>query len=297
MSQIENSLAKASFNYQRRLGIGVRGILIRALPRPLLRRFKRMLLLPLDGLDAVLGRRKELVPPRHLSFVGDGDFEANGDEFLRHFIDLGGLRPEDRVLDVGCGIGRMARPLTKHLTAGSYEGIDIVPQGIRWCQRNISRRYPNFRFHLADIHNLMYNPHGGFQPAEYQFPFEDHEFDFTFLTSVFTHMLKRDMEHYLTEIARTLRPGGKCLITFFLLNEESRKLMTAGRSSLDFKFQLDGCWTDDGDVPEHGVAFDEAYIRALYRELGFNLETVRYGTWCGRPEYLSYQDIVTARKN
>jgi hypothetical protein len=73
--------------------------------------------------------------------------------------------------------------------------------------------------------------------------------------------------------------------------------MSAGRSSLDFKVALDGCWADDEDEPEHGIAFDEAYIRALYRELGFTLETVRYGAWCGRREYLSYQDIVVARKS
>jgi len=284
-------------NYQRRLGLGIRGILIQTLPRPLLRRFKRLLLLPLDGVDAVFGRRKELVPPRYLSFVGGGDFEAIGDDFLRHFIDLGGLSPEDRVLDVGCGIGRLARPLTKYLVAGSYEGIDIVPQGIKWCQQNITNRYPNFRFQLADIFNRMYNARGRFQPAEYRLPFSEREFDFCYLTSVFTHMLRRDMEHYLAEVARTLRPNGRSLITFFLLNEESRGLMSAGRSSLDFKFALDGCWTDEEDMPEHAVAFDEAYIRALYRELGFTLETVRYGAWCGRAEYLSSQDIVVARKS
>jgi hypothetical protein len=63
-----------------------------------------------DGVDFLLGRRKELIPPRHLNFVGHGNFEATGDEFLRYFIDFGDLKPEHQVLEIGCGVGRMARP-------------------------------------------------------------------------------------------------------------------------------------------------------------------------------------------
>jgi SAM-dependent methyltransferase len=297
MSQIENPLAKTSFAYQRRFASGSLGRLVRRLPRPLLLQLKRLLLLPLDGADLLLGLRGELVPPRYLRFAGDGDFVATGEEFLRYFAEFGGLRPEHNVLDVGCGIGRMARPLTRYLTTGSYEGIDIVPRGIHWCVRNISSRYPNFHFQLADIQNQMYNPHGRNLPAQYEFPFEDCHFDFAYLTSVFTHMLKQDMERYLEQIARTLRFGGRCFVTFFLRNDESRRLMSAGLSSLDFPFSWDGCWLHSERLPEHAVAFDEEYIRDLYRQFGFTLETIRYGAWCGRTDYLSYQDIVVAKKN
>jgi SAM-dependent methyltransferase len=271
-------------------------VLVRWLPRPPLQRLRYLLLVPLAGVDVLLGRRRDLVPPRYLDFVGAGGFEAIGDEFLQYFVDVGGLRPQDRVLDVGCGVGRMARPLTKYLTTGSYEGFDIVSRGIRWCQKHITSRYPNFCFHVADIHNRKYNPKGRFPPLEYRFPFKDSEFDFTFLTSVFTHMLRKEMEHYLAEVSRTLRPGGKCFITFFLLNEESQNLLRSGLSSLNFRFSLDGCSSIDKRVPEDAVAFEEAYIRALYRELGFAGETVRYGAWCGRKDYLSYQDVLVARK-
>jgi hypothetical protein len=72
--------------------------------------------------------------------------------------------------------------------------------------------------------------------------------------------------------------------------------MEAGRSSMDFRHALNGCWTDDKDVPEHAVAVDEGYVRRFYHDLGFTVETVRYGAWCGRREYLSYQDIMVARK-
>jgi ubiquinone/menaquinone biosynthesis C-methylase UbiE len=297
IAHFSNPLAQDSYIGHRRLTTGIRGLLFRLIPRPLRRWLRLVFDLLLDGRDLLLGRRRDMVPPRCLNFVGDGDFEATGDEFLRYFVELAGLKAGDRVLELGCGIGRMARPLTTYLEHGSYEGVDIVPRGIRWSQRNISNRYPNFRFRLADVYNRAYNPKGRFQPAEYQFPFAKNSFDFVLLTSVFTHMLTQDMEHYLAEIARALRPKGRCLITFFLLNEESSRLISVGQSSLRFRFCRDGCRIDDDTIEENAVAFPEAHIRALYGRLGFTLETIRYGAWCGRESYLSYQDIVVAQKN
>jgi SAM-dependent methyltransferase len=299
MSQqgITNSLARESYAHQRARTGGIKSVLMRYFPRPLLRRVKYLSLMALDGVDLVLGRRRELVPPRSLNFTGDGDFERTGDEFLAYFIDLAGLQPSYRVLEIGSGVGRMARPLTKYLNLGSYDGLDIVPAGVRWCHRNISSRYPNFRFHVADIQNRQYNPKGHFCSQEYKFPFGDREYDFVFLTSVFTHMLKPDMTHYLREISRMLKPKGVCLITFFLLNAESLDLIKAGASSINFRFSLDGCLTDDERVPENAVAYDEQFVHSSLAEAGLAVVAVKYGAWCGRRNYLSYQDVVVAQSS
>ena len=76
------------------------------------------------------------------------------------FTKIGGLKPNHRVLDIGSGIGRMAIPLTEHLTSGSYEGFDIVPTGINWCKENIEKRFPNFKFTLTSISNDLYTESG-----------------------------------------------------------------------------------------------------------------------------------------
>lgn len=231
-------------------------------------------------------------------FVGDGSWRSLGNEFLRHFKTLGDLRPHHCVLDVGCGIGRMAAPLTRHLNEqGRYVGFDIVKAGIEWCQNTITRRHSNFIFIHSNVANKHYNPAGTLKASEYVFPFETETFDFVFLTSVFTHMFPADLENYLTEIGRVMKPGGHCLITFFLLNEESMAGIEGGRSALRFAKHSPDYYTTDPADPEAAIGLDEPYVHSIFRARGLVIgESIRYGSWCGRKEYLSFQDIVVAMK-
>jgi SAM-dependent methyltransferase len=273
----------------------------RLIPASLRPALKKIYYLPIDAIDRVKVMRRgtsSMIPPRSMVFVGVGDFEAIGREFRRYFVEVAGLKPADRVLDVGCGIGRMAVPLTDYLTAGEYHGFDIVKKGIDWCQSRITPRFPNFHFQHSDVYNRHYNSGGTIQARAYRFPFGDASFDFVFLTSVFTHMLAPDLERYLAEIARVLKPGGRCLATFFLLNEESRRLIAQDRSALDFKHRRDdGCLTISERDPEEAIAYDEVLILNLFEKHNLEvLQPIHYGSWSGRPRFLSYQDIVLATK-
>ena len=199
---------------------------------------------------------------------------------------------------MGSGIGRMAVPLTEYLSSvGSYEGMDIVAEGINWCKKKITPRYPNFQFHLADIYNKRYNPEGKYQSSDYRFPYQDNSFDFIFLTSVFTHMLAMDMENYLSEISRVLKKDGTCFITFFLLNQESTSRIEKKQSKFDFKYQDENCRLEVKNLPESAIAYEERFVRNLYEKYGLEIhEPIEYGSWCGREEFLSFQDAIVARK-
>ncbi|GAB3996854.1 class I SAM-dependent methyltransferase [Spirosoma daeguense] len=250
----------------------------------------------LDGVESLLNLRDPLIPPRTMIFVGHGDFKQTGIEFKSHFIKLAGLKPDERVLDIGCGIGRIAVPLTSYLSnKGSYEGFDIVPYGIEWAQKNITSRHPNFRFQLADIHNDHYNPKGRYQAKEYKFPYPDGSFDFAFLTSVFTHMPKLEVEHYISEISRVLAPNGRALITFFLLNDESRELMKTSDSTHNIQYPDNGRYIAYPDDPEICVGFDESLVKEIFNKNGMEVQ-VYPGAWCGRKSFTSFQDIVIVRK-
>lgn len=227
-----------------------------------------------------------------------GDFKRNGEEFLKIYKEICGLQPDEKMLDVGCGIGRKTLLLTQYFSEGAvYEGMDISKAGIDWCREKITPRFPNFHFQQIDVCNKYYNPRGKYQAAEYKFPFADQSFGFVMLGSVFTHMLPGDLENYLSEINRVLKRGGRCLITYFLLNAESLRLIAAGDSTLDFKHAFDKYRTISLEVPEAAIAFDEGRIRDLYRRLGLKVIRLDYGSWCARENYLSYQDLILGVKD
>lgn len=250
--------------------------------------------------NALFGDLAPLVPSPETMYDGPKDyaiFKANGEEFLRICIDQCGLRPEEKMLDVGSGLGRKALPLTQYFTKlATYDGIDLAKAGIDWCRDGIGHRFPNFRFQQIDVYNKHYNPEGRCVAAEYRFPFADKSFSFVLLASVFTHMLPADVENYMSEISRVTMPGGRCLITYFLLNKTSTGLIEAGKSTLDFKYALPVFRTTLKDVPEQAIAFDESWILDLYKRAGLKVTRVTYGSWCGRAEHLSYQDIIVAVK-
>ncbi len=253
----------------------------------------------LDNIDSLLGRRDKLTPPRSKMFFSNpNDFKKTGEEFFQYFIELGELKSNERVLDAGCGIGRMAIPLTKYLDEeASYEGFDIVYKGIEWCQTKITPQYPNFHFQLADVFNKHYNPNGKYKAFEYKFPYEDESFDFISLTSVFTHMLPQEIENYFSEIIRVLAKNGRCLITYFLLNPDSKKLIDTNLSSRNFKYDIGGCYTTNKDTPEAAIAYDEKDILNLYEKSELSIiKPIHYGSWCGRQNFLAYQDIIIAIK-
>jgi SAM-dependent methyltransferase len=266
-------------------------------PEPLLERARTSLRLrALDLRDRLGGRSDRLVPPRRLDFVGHSDFVDTGNEFLGHFKDLAALGRDDRVLDVGCGIGRMARPLAGYLgAAGSYDGFDVNRDGITWC-RDRYAAHPNFRFQVADLHNRRYNPEGTQSADAYVFPYADASFDLVICTSVLTHLLEGEADHYLAEIGRVLAPRGRVLGTWFLLDDDSRAAIAGGRAGLPFLDPDGPVAVVSDEMPEEAVAYDTTWVADAHRRHGLEVASVHPGTWRGDDDGASFQDLVIGRR-
>jgi hypothetical protein len=114
---------------------------------------------------------------------------------------------------------------------------------------------------------------------------------------VFTHMLASDVKHYLDEFRRVLRPGGNCLTTCFLLNEESEALIRGEKSTQPSVHPLNECFTFSPEVPEAVIAFKEQLLLGWIAERGFTLRSKYYGKWCNRLKSTSYQDILVYGKS
>jgi SAM-dependent methyltransferase len=253
-----------------------------------------------DQLELWTGVRTPLTPPLRLIDVGSTTYTAyhqEGREFLQHFIELADLKPQERILDIGCGIGRMAGPLTAFLKGGRYDGFDIVPSAIQWCSKNITTRFPHFQFQSVNLHNSRYNPAGTLSPATFRFPFPDAAFDFTFATSVFTHLLPASFNNYLAELARTLKPSGRALVTLFLLDDVAKEALAEGRTARPFPFDRGSHRVMNTVALEAAVAYDEAYVRACASAAGLAVRApVHRGSWCPRPGTVSYQDIIVLER-
>jgi len=273
--------------------------LLPALPRQLRWILRKMYLAPVDLADRFLGRHDPGLPPKAHMFTGAPmDFAASGRRELETICNITGANPSSHILEVGCGIGRLAIAMPDFLDAsGGYEGFDIVPEGIEWCKQHIVGPHDNIHFTLADVYNKEYNPKGSRQPADYQFPYEDETFDVAVLISVFTHMLPTDVDRYVGEIARVLKKNGRICASYSIINPESLQLMTSGSGSVYFKYNLGSYWISSKRVPELGVAYDERYLRGIYSKHGLSDPLdIYYGRWCGRSTGLDIQDVVVATK-
>ena len=251
----------------------------------------------LDLRDRMSGRADRLVPPRRLDVAGRSDFVTSGDELLSRLVELAGLQPSDAVLDVGCGSGRVARPLTGYLSEeGSYDGFDVDRDAVGWCRRRY-RSFHRFRFRAADLHHRRLNPQGAHAAADYPFPYEAARFDVAILSSVLTHLLEAEADHYLSEVSRVLTSGGRMLATFFLLDDESRAAIADRRSGLSFLDPEAHVAVASEDLPDEAVAYDEGWLRERLAAHGLGVrEPVVHGSWRGAADAVSFEDVVVAER-
>lgn len=257
-----------------------------------------------------MAQKSSLIPPNELiveNGVGIGDYAKIAEDFVKigdgivgRMIREGFIEESSNVLDVGCGLGRLARPLTKFLTSGKYVGIDITQTSIIWCKDNYAE-FNNFDFEFANIFSTYYNPTSTVKATEYEFPFPDEAFDFVWSTSLFTHMLINEVDNYLSQMSRVMKLGAHCWNTYLLLNDVSLECMNAGEaaSRVKLEYPVEGGLVRDLANPEAQIGLFEDRILAIHEKYGLEIvEPIRYGPWSGRKDGIlaGFQDIIIAKK-
>lgn len=256
--------------------------------------------------------KRQYIPPISLrGYVGNIDeFERVPAEFISYFKLLCGLKMNQRVLDIGCGPGRFAAQLlgSPSLFHGEYYGFDINQKVIDWANSNIASNHRNCHFQSVDLMNTLYRPNGKLKAETFSFPYSDEKFDFVFAISILTHLLPAASRNYFSQIYRVLKPKGKALITFLLLDGPQESLSPVAREIckdlLEIVCEGNYKWHHCDNTyaviypprPEAIVAYQEHAVVEMVNQSGLSVDKIYHGSWAERENSLSFQDIVIVRK-
>jgi SAM-dependent methyltransferase len=200
------------------------------------------------------------------AFKNDQFYLQSAEEEALRLVSKFKCTSQSRVLDVGCGQGRLAIGLLRIIGELEYLGLDIDKSSIEWCQRYIERFHPTYRFQHLDLYNERYNKNGIKIDDNFHFDIENDAFDIIYLYSVFSHTPEEDMRTYLREFYRILTQKGFVFFTTFIeenvpnfsINPENYRLECSG--------------------PLHIVRYNKDYLFNLVEEYGFTVFDFSYAS-------------------
>jgi sarcosine/dimethylglycine N-methyltransferase len=170
----------------------------------------------------------------------------------------------DRVLDVGCGYGALARYLARNF-GGHVVASNISERELEWGRELTAEEGldDKVEFEWADFHNL---------------PFDESAFDYYWSQEAFLHAV--DKGKVLREAARVLAPGGRIVFTDLLVREGTPQ---ADRERIYERVKSPDMW-------------DRHHYEAALQEAGFEVET--HEDWSSNvaPTYAWVRNQLEARR-
>lgn len=200
-------------------------------------------------------------------FQQDYRYLESARKAVEDLVEYARLGTGSRVLDIGCGSGRLAYGLIQSgIQFRSYHGVDVQQHMIDWCSTSIASRDKRFSFYALDVANPRYSPdsHRSFDGLPH---LEADSRDVIFAYSVFSHLELRDAEVYLAEIRRILSASGRAVITAFVGD------VPAGVIENPETFG-DRKWRG----PLHCVLYDKSFFNGAISAAGLSIEGVRPST-------------------
>jgi len=220
--------------------------------------------------DSVL-HGSTILPAEHLRFCGaefkDHEYFLNSAKAeAERLIEQNHLSRHSRILDLGCGVGRLPIGiLAKGLEIESYWGVDVDERSIRWCKKHIQSKYSKFQFLHTNARNALYNPKGTEVDKHFRLPFDNGSADIIYMYSVFSHMLTDDIRLYTREFKRVLALGGSVFLTAFVEDN----VPDVVENPIGYKMAWNG--------PLHCVRYNLAFLRGLFTHAGFQLANFVHG--------------------
>jgi ubiquinone/menaquinone biosynthesis C-methylase UbiE len=143
------------------------------------------------------------------------DFDATGEQTRQILESTVGIRPDDVMLEIGCGVGRVGRVLAP--LCRQWIGCDVSSNMIEHTRRRL-QAFPNVKLIEISGYDLQ--------------PVPDRSVDVVYCTVVFMHLDEWDRYTYVLEAKRVLKPGGRIYIdNFSLCNDEGWAVFETHRTA------------------------------------------------------------------
>jgi SAM-dependent methyltransferase len=239
--------------------------------------------------DATYGRYAEwrtgvkMPPLRYIVRTGVGNnilfphlyYATAGHKVWQYFFSEGLANLESNIVDIGCGCGKSAAALRDFRYAdvefsGHYYGFDIDAALVEWCNGHFPADH--FTFSLVNGKSTVYPASGKAQAERCLAVCQDNSIDLVFSQSLFSHLLEEDLEHYVRESFRVLKPGGAMCMTFFCLEDLATLGLLGNRWS--FKHKIGRAYVENVAFPEAAVAYERKMIIDLSKAVGFSSSEV-----------------------
>jgi ubiquinone/menaquinone biosynthesis C-methylase UbiE len=125
-------------------------------------------------------------------YTDEDKFHADAEDTADILRETVGVRPDDVILEIGCGVGRVGRVLSPFVK--QWIGCDVSANMLRLAGRR-----------LLGLENIRLQEVSGYDLR----PIEDASVDVVYTTVVFMHLEEWDRYNYVLEAMRVLKPGGR----------------------------------------------------------------------------------------
>jgi len=213
----------------------------------------------------------------------------------------------NKILDIGCGTGLLgisSEPFTAD--GGEYTGIDVMTDDINFCKSHYT--LSNYNFVHFDVANPTYASDQS--PILKPWPTADGSQDLVTALSVWTHMSEKDGLFYLKEIHRVLKPGGKAIVTIFLLDDDYKASLPIRKNEngrfhntnqKEWVFDISAYGSENwfttafAQNPEDVIGITPKGLDLLLETSGLKLTQYYPGNWKEAPGVF-FQDILVLEK-
>jgi SAM-dependent methyltransferase len=223
---------------------------------------------------------------------------------LPFLVQRANLSSGSSILDYGCGFGRLAYAASKYLNSeGCFFGYEINPTALAFLGRAYADS-PNFHFGgniLRRSENyIAIKEHTGSDDGARADDIDlrglvKGQVDAQWSHSVFTHMWIEPIIATLKSVNAVLAPDALCINTWLIVDDYAAYVLRCGMADRELPHRVNGAYTYSVDNPLMCTGYGLDTMIDIYDRAGHEIIEILWGSWAGRENNVTYQDIVISR--